>query len=303
MADDAQPLNRSLSQRLYLEQGWRQGSVFTLDGVSVLSNKLDEERGVSVDAVSLDGDELLVLVTQDCDLVADGEANIEALACREQATEADRARLRNVVRESAREFVLDWERGWVADARRRVMLDKHALALAKHLDWDMPAETRRDFSNWLAWRFTRPAVEAAHVRGIQDPIKDALQKLEKSAGPRLAAFAEVTKELRIRYPGPGETDAVVLLIIEDGGLTGDQADAIDFVCDALEQAVAKKGSFRLIRDLQEYSDVLLRAFEASQPLRFDYLTRWGDELVTPTGVLRAIRQRVEAPAEPSRPPG
>jgi hypothetical protein len=289
MADDAQHRNPSFSQRLYLEQGWRQGTVFVVRGALVLSNKLGQEgHGVLTGAAPVSDDELLVLVTQDCDIVSDSESHIEALVCREMSEDAERARMRSVLRDSAREFVLDWDRGLVADARRRVVFDKHALAVAEQSDWVMSAETRRDFSNWLAWRFTRPAVEPEYVKGIQEPIKDALQKLEKKAPASLAAFADATRELRIRYPATGQKEAVLFLILEDGELTPDKADAITFVCDELRLAVQKAGSFQLISHPEEYSVVLLRAYEATQPLRFDYLTRWGDELTTPTGVLRTL---------------
>jgi hypothetical protein len=294
--DEASLSKRRSSQDLYFQDGWRQGSVFKLPGSAVLSNRLNSTGDAIVTAAALvTNQELFVLVSQDCDIVLDREECVEALVCRLDPTEIERARLRTIIRESAREFVLDWERGLVADAQRRVILDKQCLPFASKHEWEMTEETKRDFSNWLAWRFTRPAVEPEHVSSIQNPIKEAFQKLEKNHAQELAFFVEIVKELRIAYPAPGEKVATMFIILkDDSNFTAEHGTAFDNVCKNLQAAVLNMERFELSIHPEEYSVVLLRAYEATQPFRVDYLTRFGDELVTPTGILRAIRGSTKA---------
>src|ERR1700730_9061937 len=97
-------------QRLY-DDGWRQGSLFSLPNAGFAHNSglATEPPGITVNVDRrLRNNELLVLITQDCDLVApDGdEPCVEALICRRESNKKWLAKAPN----SARRFVLDAER-------------------------------------------------------------------------------------------------------------------------------------------------------------------------------------------------
>ncbi len=76
---------RLAGQRLYAA-GWRQGSLFLAPGLLFGCNEFAESGGTPTVALrtrQLRAREKLVLVTQDCDIVAssDVEPNVEAMIC------------------------------------------------------------------------------------------------------------------------------------------------------------------------------------------------------------------------------
>ena len=105
---------------------------------------------------------------------------------------------------------------------------------------------------------------------------------------QLAIFNEVVKEVRIRYPDPNSTEAILVIVLKDIDVSAKQAEAMAYVQERIQNAVNKEGRFTLVCDAWAYSEISLRVYEASQPLNLDYLTRWGDELLDSSGVFRTL---------------
>jgi hypothetical protein len=112
-----------------LVAGWRQGALFRLDGAACFWNdapEIDGETAPTVRTRELKTNELLVLASQDCDIVSSDEETVEALLVRIKNKPKDRSYLSRILN-SYRQFVLDRDQGFVADAKIRLHIAKSML--------------------------------------------------------------------------------------------------------------------------------------------------------------------------------
>src|SRR5262245_33199693 len=111
-----------------LDHGWTQGAVFRAEGAecSTLVRQPPEAVKLAAKPRVVRAQELLVVVSQDCDILArpDIEPHVEALICK---PERRRDYLDSIDRNSPRYFVVDPAEGMVAQACYRVLIAKAAL--------------------------------------------------------------------------------------------------------------------------------------------------------------------------------
>ena len=149
---------REIGPKLF-EAGCRQGALIQAPARMLWLTRSAEEQNwtASEDVVE---DARLVVVSQDCDIYASvkNEPRVEAITARwtSNSSELYTARKGN----SARLFLLQEreKRGLVADARRRIHLDKTALLGATFEPALNDEASRTRFANWVAGRYNRPAI-------------------------------------------------------------------------------------------------------------------------------------------------
>jgi hypothetical protein len=168
------------------------------------------------------GDELLdgarlVIGSQDCDIAAPAKVEpfVELLTARwtTDPNELLAARKRN----SARLYPLIDERTkiLVADARRKVPVEKSAL---KNADFTavLPNERERTrFGKWIAGRYSRPAIRDEVVQAVQKPLVKALEKLIGKTGEIRDIVGRVD-EFLFRLSGAAPWTADFVAMLEEG---------------------------------------------------------------------------------------
>lgn len=136
----------------------------------------------------LDGCEMLVVISQICDLLKppEKEPAVDALAT---YWTSDKDRIKSARTNSPRYFVLQTretsdgrQEALVADAAQRVTLEKASLAEVMPITafTDQSLETVRRFQNWLADRFGRQPLPDDLVKAVQRPIVNAVRKLKET---------------------------------------------------------------------------------------------------------------------------
>lgn len=171
-------------------------------------------------------DTQLVIASQDCDIAAPvkTEPFVEALPARwtTNPSEIHTARKRN----SARLYPLavEKEKIFVADARRKVQIEKGALKEAAFAVLLPDERERTRFGLWVAGRYSRPAIEDEIVEALHKPLVRALEKLIGTTG-EVQAILDRVDELLFRTSGqrPWTTDFVAML--EDGDELGPEEEA------------------------------------------------------------------------------
>ena len=113
----------------------------------------------------------------------------------------------------------------VADARRRIHLDKTALLGATFEPALNDEASRTRFANWVAGRYNRPAIPNDLVDAIQKPIVSAVDGLVKKDDPLSRVFNRVVEiRFAIASAKPPWTVHLVMMIDE-----GDELTAADLV--------------------------------------------------------------------------
>ena len=275
----------TLGETLYAA-GWRQGVLFTLPSASFArlapitdANADATPRKTTMTERPVKPKERLILVTQDCDLVASDneEPYVEALIC--AVEKPDRAALLD--RNSARYFLVDPATSLVARARYRISLEKRALQNVEFSLWPGSPERHERFVRWLARRYDRPAIPDALYDTLQRPIDAALSAID-SATPQVgAAFSRAVHEIRINMP-ESETppfDLQMIFLITLDGVTNEEADALFAVWDAIQKQIDPY-MVTLDPDLRILTaeDISLAEYLATRPLFLEYFTYKGEEI-------------------------
>lgn len=197
-----------------LAKGCRQGSLINTSARMVWLTRSGESWTVGNDDAA--NDSLLVVVSQDCDIFASPKTEpwVEALMAHwtTDTNEIHAARKGN----SARRFLLNESQGkaLVADARRRVHLDKRALLTMDFTPAFGSALASRRFANWVASRYNRPAIPNDLVEAVQKPLVTAVAVLAKQGGPVLGVLNRVA-ELRFAVVEPQPPWTVHLIAMVD----------------------------------------------------------------------------------------
>lgn len=268
-----------------LAAGWHQGTLFWLPGASVAWNVV--ETGPASASMRLQSDrvkdkEPLVLISQDCDILSDKELRVEALKCRikDKNKPSDASYLARLADSASyREFVLDPGRGYVADARARLLIDKAALRSVVPDPWKMADGTRQDFVDWLAGRYDRPPVPTSVHEALCRPVREEIERLRRDEPERFAALNRTVRKIRVRLPPPVSTalDLGLLIILEDD-IDADGAAAVDTLVEKINRLGQDGAICKLEIEQVPYGEVLLSEFEATRPLDLDYMTDHGDEI-------------------------
>ena len=259
-----------LGRTLY-KRGWRQGTLFLASmGPTCFAVRGGSLRVVESESLS---ECCFVLVTQDCDLVAEKESLVEALQC--SAVEGYRIRSNNW-----REFVVQEHPELIAQAARRVLLEKSALAELKPLG---RVSDKRAFARWLARRFDRPAVPDSIVECFQTPLNDLIRRFFKKSAADARIFNEVVREIRVNLPSSVDPPYVLHLIVllEGRGISAGQLAVVEAVRDlALEHFGPNDPRVALDREVRLLTDEEMTVAEyfASVPLWLDDLTYRGNQV-------------------------
>lgn len=193
--------------------GWRQGALFTAPVAYSWNSPTasgETEQGIRPVKPS----ERLVVITQDCDIVAPRyiEPCIEALVVQ---TERNENYLAKIDRNSARQFLVDPREHLVAVARYRVQVAKELLATSRPEPWPGGSERFGRFVRWLARRYDRPALPDALVELLQRPVERALNRLDEQDPAAGRAFTAALSEIRASLPvsdaPPFEVELVFLI--------------------------------------------------------------------------------------------
>jgi hypothetical protein len=171
-----------LGQRLHA-QGWKQGTIFSAPSLFFLSNHLPPQtEGKGFGRRAVRPNERLIIVSQDCDIVApqDTEPCVEALIC---TVEENAGRIKNLEANSARSFVVDPGNGLIAQAKDRVLLTKALLATLDPQPWPTDEARHQRFVRWLARRLCRyrlaPGAPLEHLAGVLDASPDSERPVSK----------------------------------------------------------------------------------------------------------------------------
>ncbi len=224
--------------------------------------------------------EQLVIVSQDCDIVANvrDEPSIEALVC---TTEKNRSYTESIDRNSARRFVVSLDAGLVAQARLRVSIVKEIASRFQLQPW--PSDQRRleRCVRWLARRYDRPAVPDELDACFRRPVEDALKNIDAVDHSVMAAFNAVVEEIRVSIPtrllSPYDV-RLYFLVKSTSGLTRRQANAVDTICLAIRAALRPNEVELIEMRVRTEEEMSLAEYRVTRPLFLEYHTYRGDEV-------------------------
>ena len=265
MSSDATELH--IGKRLY-NAGWRQGSILRYPSLKFARNKLTGGNDVVLKhrSVKVNNGECLVLISQNCDIVADKdrEPYVEALVC----TKEDLARCEGLIElNSSRYFVVDHDDCLIARAIQRVHIEKAVL------EQSAP-------ESWPSRRYIRPDHPDAFVYAFQNPVRDLFKSLRDTDARLVAAFSRLVHEIRITKPSTGGPpfDLHVVLILRESGSMQEEADAIDSVQSAIYAEVASDPRIQSLQfDASTLDEISAAYYLATDPINLDYYTIGGDE--------------------------
>jgi hypothetical protein len=271
-----------------VDTGWQQGSMFSLAGAQIPFLELEpsNDTGLVVSGTVLGSADRLIVASQTCDILVDAgkEPYVEALLCEEWSADSRLATIIN----STRWFRLSLDGHLVACAASRVLISKLCLLEIRPDPFPGSPERLGKFSYWLARRYERPALPNNVVKGLANPLQRTLLGLWKQ-NPELARlFSQTVQQIRIGYlededgtePGVPRLHIVFLLAAEHGGLTADQADAIEAVYGDIQERAASADLVRVeSHEVVAEEDISLRDYFDTHPVFLDELTYEGDEIV------------------------
>lgn len=179
----------SLGRRL-LDQGWRQGALLPAHGTEhTWARRREVEPGAGPvwewERTPCASEDWWVLASQDCDIAAKAESRVEFLRA---FWTADKSTLRAARLNSARNHLLarrtrvaGKEEGLVVDATVHLRLEKESLLELSPSRNEAPLtpEGRRRFAEWLARRYSRPAIPDVLVRAVQKPLVESMRELKE----------------------------------------------------------------------------------------------------------------------------
>ena len=275
---------KSISMGDLYTRGWRQGSLFYLPSAVCAWNKVapPEVKDVTVPHHSrLRGGEMLVVVSQDCDIKfpKETEPHVEALVC---TPCKDQRILDGADSNSIRFFLVYPDRRLVADTRLRVLVRKEALLEITPEPWPRDALKLRKFVVWLGRRYTRPAVPDEIESAFRRPVDCALRRLLEESPHLARAFSCAVEEVRWRLVQDEAPPFVIQLVLlfRSDALTSEEADAVDIAIETMQVGLDPQLA-RLnlpVRKATE-EDMSVREFFDTAPLFLEYLTYRGDEVL------------------------
>lgn len=272
----------SLGESL-LKAGWYQGSLFSAPSLRYAWNGPPEAHGTDPSAIrsrKAKASERLVLVSQECDIAADVQAEpfVEALIC---TVEKRKEFLAGIDRNSARWFAISLEKGLVAQARYRVQIAKELLKEYTPEPWPSDPDRLSRFIRWLARRYDRPAFPDSMVDAFERPLAAALDELFSNQPAVASAFNRAIREIRVNMPlaEAPPFDLQLVLLARTERLTEAEADAIEVVTREIQSSL-DPAPVRLnpeIRVLTE-EEMTMAEYFATRPLFLEYHTYRGNEV-------------------------
>jgi hypothetical protein len=233
---------------------------------------------------------MLVLATQDCDLVKDNDKLpfVEALMCDEKPE----AVVAGIMANDARYFVLDRKARLVADRNHVVLIRKDALSTLG----DAPAppcggnvQLASRFARWLGARYDRPAFPNELVRTLVAPLSQAFKKLV-GPGKKYAWLNDDLREVRLipkdLSNGPPYEVTLIFLLGHDADVEaakGAIAEVIERtgipIRDVAEPRKLETASTHLVKYVVvSESRLALLEYWASTPVSLEIYTYGGDEI-------------------------
>jgi hypothetical protein len=276
--------HRDLGRALY-DRGWRQGSIIGRQVPSQYVSSFDAPP-VVIEA----GDEGLVLITQDCDLVK-AESKLpylEAIPIRIDPELARRTRVND-----SRYFVLDPVSGAVADRAHRIHLSRGALAGLDRPGPPCGGDTGRQlrFGQWLGSAYDRPALPDEFHPELSVPLTKAVEAAV-AVGKPTEWLNDVLHEVRaasVLHEGPPwqvdlmfvlaegakqeECEEAIAGILSTAGLDGSDSGGRSVVVTSWRAAPLSQisvleyaGSFPISLEMVSYAG---EAVVGARPLRTD----------------------------------
>lgn len=221
-----------------IQQGWMQGSLLRSELApklytvqTLVSQEMTENIEISASLISnqwktkevtLDENDLLVIVSQVCDIqkTPDKEPYVEAV--RAYWTN-ERDIIHQAKRNSVYYFLLrertisnNRKEALIVDLRHRLLIEKESLSKCQpesYFDEENTVTPRR-FRQWLGRRYLRQALENELVIAIQQPIVNAIRKL--SSGDPLHDTLDSLREIRFFLQNETAPYQIEMLFLFDG---------------------------------------------------------------------------------------
>ncbi len=234
-------VDNMLGEQLY-NSGWHQGVLLPQlpysvvyrsdDPVSKIARKANRHQTEQRDTQTIAGlpfrglriasgiarqGDYLVIASQDCDLVRSLNEDPNIIAIRAFTTGNDDI-LQYADSNSTRYFLLDRNRGLVAESTFLVLIEKPVLMNFTPEPGVSDGATQERFARWIAHRFDRPAFHDDIVGAVIKPILDNLSQMHRANDPDLSALDNV-KEVRLaKIVGKPPFEVRLLFIIPEQGL-------------------------------------------------------------------------------------
>lgn len=218
--------------------------------------------------------ERLVIITQTCDIVKKQTVEPVVWAIRAFFTNNTEV-LALAGGNSKRQFLLDEDRGLVAEMSHIMAIEKPAL-LELIPEVGVPDDaTRRRFASWLADRFSRVPHEEPIVHAVISPILDNLHKLQATRDPDLAALRDVREVRFVRLQGNPPYDVRLLFMVKGADLP-DGGVALDRLVGRIRQWLEERGEATLTHwDTATPADLALEEYLNTEKLDLDEYTYRG----------------------------
>ena len=174
-------------------------------------------QGISIASGITRREDYLVIASQDCDIVRSLSEEPNIIAVRAFTT-GNYNILQYADSNSTRYFLLDRNRGLVAESSVMTLIEKPVLMNFTPEPGAADFATQERFARWIAHRFDRPAFHDVVVGAVIKPILDNLSQMQKNNDPDLNALNNV-KEVRIaKIIGKPPFDVRLLFITPESGL-------------------------------------------------------------------------------------
>lgn len=261
--------------------GWFQGILIDIGSVHIHCHTWNEESSNwEIKSSNLAAGELLVIVSQTCDLLKEQAKEPFVEAIRAFWTDIPSI-IREAGRNSARYFLLqqrkigDSNQGLIADATFRVLIDKAALRQLEPVQCFNAEDERtpRKFSNWLGRRYSRLAVPDDYVRAIQRPIVQGIEKLSDNSP--MQGILDRIEEIRFAVEDAEDKPLKVSFIfLEDSsGGTGIDSESIADFAGWIAQRLSKTGLADLVDwQLLDYERISVADYFDTYQLPLDHFT-------------------------------
>src|SRR5438876_8246296 len=180
-----------------------------------LSNTVDLPLGVASGITRKE--DSLVLATQDCDIVKNLSEEPNVVAMRAFITD-NKEILRYAGSNSSHYFLLDHNRGLVAESSIMVLIEKPVLTDLTPKPGASSDATKQRFARWIAHRFDRYAFPEDIVGAVIRPILDKISQMQKDNDPDLNAL-DMVQEIRLgKIVGKPPYEVRLLFIVPESGL-------------------------------------------------------------------------------------
>jgi hypothetical protein len=174
-------------------------------------------QGISIASGITRREDYLVIASQDCDIVRSLSEEPNIIAVRAFTT-GNYNILQYADCNSTRYFLLDRNRGLVAESSVMTLIEKPVLMNFTPEPGAADFATQERFARWIAHRFDRPAFHDVVVGAVIKPILDNLSQMQKDNDPDLDALNDV-KEVRLaKFIGNPPFDVRLLFITPESGL-------------------------------------------------------------------------------------